>query len=349
MRSKELGKRRRDSRTLPSHVRGIKQGNATGNYEKPGRPQAGRDVDRRALDRHQRRGPRADRPEHAEPLAGLVAVRGNRRCRRRAGIRASRGRRAACEHAAAPDAALRAADRERERRADPLRAARRADADRGPPARLRRGGARAAAGPVRDARALGHDAADAAVDAARRWSCRRSAAARSSELPVPCSYDLEVDGVARTSSALRRRRGAARVPVQRHRLLHGRRRALQADADLLGERGAATALPVRVWRETMERHFPGSAWLRLSRESFDRLRGVQGAPRAAELGRGRRALLAGGVAVDRDPVRAIADAVLYEGYVLWPYRRSALKNQRRWTFGGVYPAARGERIRTIRA
>jgi hypothetical protein len=40
-----------------------------------------------------------------------------------------------------------------------------------------------------------------------------------------------------------------------------------------------------------------------------------------------------------DPVRAIADAVLYEGYVLWPYRRSALKNQRRWTFGGVYPPA----------
>ncbi len=40
-----------------------------------------------------------------------------------------------------------------------------------------------------------------------------------------------------------------------------------------------------------------------------------------------------------DPVRAIADAVLYEGYVLWPYRRSALKNAQRWTFGGVYPRA----------
>ena len=38
-----------------------------------------------------------------------------------------------------------------------------------------------------------------------------------------------------------------------------------------------------------------------------------------------------------DPVRTIADAVLYEGYILWPYRRSALKNQRRFTFGGVYP------------
>jgi hypothetical protein len=38
-----------------------------------------------------------------------------------------------------------------------------------------------------------------------------------------------------------------------------------------------------------------------------------------------------------DVARRIADAVLYEGYVLWPYRRSALKNQRRWTFGGVFP------------
>jgi hypothetical protein len=40
-----------------------------------------------------------------------------------------------------------------------------------------------------------------------------------------------------------------------------------------------------------------------------------------------------------DLVRRIADAVLYEGYVLWPYTHSALKNQRRWTFGGVYPPA----------
>jgi hypothetical protein len=40
-----------------------------------------------------------------------------------------------------------------------------------------------------------------------------------------------------------------------------------------------------------------------------------------------------------DDVRRIADAVLYEGYLLWPYRRSAMKNQRRWTFGGVYPEA----------
>jgi hypothetical protein len=33
----------------------------------------------------------------------------------------------------------------------------------------------------------------------------------------------------------------------------------------------------------------------------------------------------------------LADAVMYEGYMLWPYRASALKNQRRWTFGCVFP------------
>jgi hypothetical protein len=44
-----------------------------------------------------------------------------------------------------------------------------------------------------------------------------------------------------------------------------------------------------------------------------------------------------------DNLRRLTDAVLYEGYVLWPYRRTALKNQRRWTFGGVYPPAHSAR------
>ena len=34
---------------------------------------------------------------------------------------------------------------------------------------------------------------------------------------------------------------------------------------------------------------------------------------------------------------AIARAVLYEGYILYPYRPSAIKNQQRWTFGGIFP------------
>ena len=43
-----------------------------------------------------------------------------------------------------------------------------------------------------------------------------------------------------------------------------------------------------------------------------------------------------------DVMKKIAEAVLYEGYLLWPYRRSAKKNQQRWTFGGVYPRAYSE-------
>ena len=43
--------------------------------------------------------------------------------------------------------------------------------------------------------------------------------------------------------------------------------------------------------------------------------------------------------MDFDRVQQIADAVLYEGYLLYPYRQTAVKNQQRWTFGGVYPPA----------
>ena len=37
-------------------------------------------------------------------------------------------------------------------------------------------------------------------------------------------------------------------------------------------------------------------------------------------------------------VDPIAQAVLYEGYILYPYRPS-VKNRQRWTFGGIYPEA----------
>src|SRR5262249_27745739 len=40
-----------------------------------------------------------------------------------------------------------------------------------------------------------------------------------------------------------------------------------------------------------------------------------------------------------DALERITQAVLYEGYLLWPYRRSAPKNRQRWIFGGVFPEA----------
>ena len=38
-----------------------------------------------------------------------------------------------------------------------------------------------------------------------------------------------------------------------------------------------------------------------------------------------------------EEIKEIANAVLYEGYLLYPYRRSAIKNRQRWTIGVVYP------------
>ena len=42
--------------------------------------------------------------------------------------------------------------------------------------------------------------------------------------------------------------------------------------------------------------------------------------------------------MNRELVDKIVNAVLYEGYILYPYRASSKKNQReRFTFGRVYP------------
>jgi hypothetical protein len=38
-------------------------------------------------------------------------------------------------------------------------------------------------------------------------------------------------------------------------------------------------------------------------------------------------------------IDGIVQAVLYEGYMLYPYRPSSVKNRQRWTFGSVYPRA----------
>jgi len=43
--------------------------------------------------------------------------------------------------------------------------------------------------------------------------------------------------------------------------------------------------------------------------------------------------------VNFDDARKVADAVLFEGYVLYPYRASAAKNRVRWQFGVLAPRA----------
>lgn len=46
--------------------------------------------------------------------------------------------------------------------------------------------------------------------------------------------------------------------------------------------------------------------------------------------------------MNRELALRVADAVLYEGYMLYPYRRSAVKNRQRWSFGILYPPAYAE-------
>ena len=86
---------------------------------------------------------------------------------------------------------------------------------------------------------------------------------------VPCSYDLEVLAT-RYFDAL----SDGMVPLE---LLFSGSVFYAADdgalqtARIPWDREAEYALPVRVWKETMERHFPGAAWVRLEKDAYDAL------------------------------------------------------------------------------
>lgn len=88
------------------------------------------------------------------------------------------------------------------------------------------------------------------------------------DVPVPCSYDLEVAG-SRYFASL----DDGHVPLL---LLFSGTVFRQGPSGLLIEqvpwhKDCAYQLPVRVWRETMDRYFPDSGWLRLRRDTLDAL------------------------------------------------------------------------------
>lgn len=89
------------------------------------------------------------------------------------------------------------------------------------------------------------------------------------DLYVPCTYDFEV-AAAKYLAAL----GDGDVPLEL--LFSGTVFALGPDGRLQvtqigSECEASFALPVRLWREAMERSFGDSVWLRLGQDAFDRL------------------------------------------------------------------------------
>jgi len=88
-------------------------------------------------------------------------------------------------------------------------------------------------------------------------------------LQVPCTYDFEVAG-SKYLAALE----DGEVPLE---LLFGGTIFYTATGGALQtamigwDREATYRLPVSVWRATMDRYFPHSAWLRVDRDTFDRL------------------------------------------------------------------------------
>jgi Family of unknown function (DUF6084) len=88
------------------------------------------------------------------------------------------------------------------------------------------------------------------------------------ELAVPCTYDLEV-ATAKYFYAL----DEGDVPLE---LLFSGTMFFTAGgalrtAQIPWECEAAYRMPVRAWKEAIEHHFPGSAWLRVRDDVFDRL------------------------------------------------------------------------------
>jgi Family of unknown function (DUF6084) len=88
------------------------------------------------------------------------------------------------------------------------------------------------------------------------------------DLPVPCTYDFEV-------AAAKYLHGLAdgEVPLL---LLFSGTVFLKADGGFTVEqvpwhKEASYRLPVRVWRELMDRYFPGGGWIRMRRDTLDAL------------------------------------------------------------------------------
>lgn len=89
------------------------------------------------------------------------------------------------------------------------------------------------------------------------------------DLPVTCSYDLDVIA-SRYFGGL----GNGGVPLEflfSGSVFYSGAGGMLQTSRISWEKEATYSLPVAVWRETMDRHFPGTAWLRVSNQTYDRL------------------------------------------------------------------------------
>jgi hypothetical protein len=89
------------------------------------------------------------------------------------------------------------------------------------------------------------------------------------DMPVTCTYDLEVVA-AKYFYALEDGEVPLEFLFSGTIFYAGEDGRLQV-ARISWEKDAEFRLPVRLWKEMMERYFPNSAWIRLHRDAFDQL------------------------------------------------------------------------------
>jgi hypothetical protein len=88
-------------------------------------------------------------------------------------------------------------------------------------------------------------------------------------LPVVCTYDFDV-----TATKYLHAVEDGDIPLEflfSGTVFYAGDRGLLHTARVPWDRDAVFALPVRVWKDVMQRYFPDSAWLRLRKDAFDRL------------------------------------------------------------------------------
>jgi len=89
------------------------------------------------------------------------------------------------------------------------------------------------------------------------------------DMPITCTYDLEVVA-AKYFFALE----SGEVPLEflfSGTVFYAAEGGRLQTARISWEKEAEFRLPVRLWKEMMERYFPNSAWIRLHRDAFDQL------------------------------------------------------------------------------
>jgi len=89
------------------------------------------------------------------------------------------------------------------------------------------------------------------------------------DMPVPCTYDLEV-----VASKYFYTLEDGEVPLEflfSGTVFYAGEDGRLQIARISWEKEAEYRMPVRLWKETMERYFPNTAWIRLRRDAFDQL------------------------------------------------------------------------------